>query len=205
MEATKHCPACNQHLPLDAFSLNQHGNPRRQCRPCRSAIESARYATKANRPAWKVDHIERQKREREARRAAREYRRREMLARIDELAPLVSGASEGGPINDEEGREAVMSELQKLWLQSGDKQCAACGELVSPASMLPPGPANFYPDHCRPCARQAHEQHSLAVFGTLPEPRRLPLRDGTTITLAELASRHREREAERRALRRRRL
>jgi hypothetical protein len=87
------------------------------------------------------------------------------------------------------------AELQSLWLLSGDKRCTACDTVVAPAAMRPPGPANFYPGKCRSCARAEYDQNHWRVFGRAPDgPRLIPMRDGTSITIAEFARRHRIRE-----------
>lgn len=60
--------------------------------------------------------------------------------------------------------------------------------------MLPPIPANFYPGKCRSCASAEHREDSFRVYGRVAEgPPLIPMLDGTSITVAELARRVRER------------
>jgi hypothetical protein len=89
------------------------------------------------------------------------------------------------------------SELQSLWLQSGDKECVSCSAVVPPAAMLAPGPANFYPSRCRRCAAAECEANQLKIFGRIAGPRPILMRDGSIITIAEFARRCRERGAAR--------
>jgi hypothetical protein len=280
---TKHCPDCDQHLPPSSFSLNRHGNPRPQCRPCRSARESARYAMKkqaeaegkphwmieremkrAAEPAWKRAHRDRINRDREARKLAADHERdrqqtdgdpkvckgceatlpisdfvsktsgkphsycrpcqatkareryyrklgrevpataartltpeqlREIDTRSAHLLSLLDGTASGERLETQQEWEAVAMELSKLWLRSGEKECISCLEKVSSEKMHPPGPGNSYPNHCHSCAEAAHEQNSIATYGAPPGHRLIPLNDGTEIIIAELARRHREREA----------
>lgn len=270
--AAKHCPDCDQSLPLTSFSLNRHGNPRPQCRPCRSKRESARYAAKATaeierrraaQPAWKRAHRERLHRDREARKTAAAYeraeretsgmkvcggcqtavpldrfprkgsgkrhnlcrpchsaearqryhrklgrttsgaprgtispeRRRELEERTNRLVGLLMGTADGERIETQEGWETVVAELHKLWRQGGARECVSCKEAVLPERMHPPGPANSRPHHCHPCADRDYLSASLDTYGALPTPRPIPLRDGSTITIGQLAGQHRAREA----------
>ena len=87
------------------------------------------------------------------------------------------------------------SELRKLWPLSGDKQCASCKAIVPPTAMLPPGPGNFYPGKCQSCAGEEVRANRLKVGCKDPEgPRPVHLRDGTTVTIGDIARHHRELE-----------
>lgn len=122
-------------------------------------------------------------------------RRQEIAARVEHLVALLNGCKQRERIATDEGWESVSSELQKLWLQSGEKECVSCRQMVPPERMLPPGPGNSHPGYCRSCAAEAYERYRKDTFGPLPGGRRIPMRDGTTISIGELAHRHRERAA----------
>lgn len=126
-------------------------------------------------------------------------KRKEAVERINLLTAKLNGTLPAERIDSEEDWAMTASELAKLWPQSGDKVCGTCGETVPPSTMLPPLPGNFYQGKCNPCAREAWEAGRRAtygpVIGPLEEPRRIPLRDGTLITVGQLAARHRERQA----------
>jgi hypothetical protein len=100
-------------------------------------------------------------------------------------------------IANQEGWDMATAELEQLWHQSGHKRCVSCEAMVLPSRMLPPGPGNVYPWHCRSCARIASETSHRRVFGPavgpLNGPQKIVLKDGSRITLAELARRCRER------------
>ena len=121
---------------------------------------------------------------------------REVAERIPHLVALLTGTSDfRHRISDQQTWEATASELKRLWLQSGDKECKSCGAVVSAAAMRPPGPANFYPGKCNSCASAEHLADHRRVFGgELEGPRRIAMLDGPSITVAQLARRHRDRE-----------
>jgi hypothetical protein len=101
-------------------------------------------------------------------------------------------------IDSEQGWTMATSELQRLWLQSGYKVCVSCEATVPPTDMQPPGPASFYPGQCRRCAHAAWEASHRATYGPLigplSGPRKIAMRDGTRITVADFARRVWERE-----------
>lgn len=120
---------------------------------------------------------------------------RENVEEVERLSAQLVGLDPHKRITGEGEWNETVNKLQKLWLQSGDKRCVSCKQTVLPSAMLPPGPANFYPGRCHRCAEAECYENSRRVTGRDPEgPRRIPMRDGTTITIAELARRHRERE-----------
>lgn len=211
-EGTKPCTSCGQALPLDQFSPSFRDRPTARCKPCSAAATRARYhadLTKArnrtrNRP---VDpERERKAAERERRASERlqrlsddrqrktDERRRLAAERIAQLSALLRGTAEGPRISSEEQWDVTTSELHRLWLQTGDKECVSCKAIVPPTAILPPGPANFYPGKCHSCAEADVRENTLKVTGRPCEPALVPLLDGTSITLAEFARRHRERE-----------
>jgi hypothetical protein len=123
-------------------------------------------------------------------------RRREVEARASHLVSLLMGTNPHERIKSEQGWDSATAELQRLWAQTGDKKCVSCKATVPPSAMLPPGPGNSYPGKCQKCAHAESIAHHVRMFGRLPDgPRLMPMRDGTAITVAELARRHREREA----------
>ena len=129
------------------------------------------------------------------RRALSPEKLQEIAKRIPQLVSLLMGTNPGARIADQQSWEAIASELRQLWPQSGGKVCETCKATVSPSAMRPPGPANFYPGQCNRCARKAHLQDHRRVFGREPEgPRPIAMLDGSTLTIADLARRHRERE-----------
>jgi hypothetical protein len=124
-------------------------------------------------------------------------RQRHATERVAHLTALLMGTSPGERINSEQGWDAATSELRKLWMESGEKECVSCKAVVPPSAMLPPGPANFYPGKCRSCARAEYIESHWRVYGRAPDgPRLIPMRDGTSITVAELARRHRQRSSQ---------
>lgn len=105
------------------------------------------------------------------------------------------GETNGDRIATQERWDMTSPELQGLWLQSGDKECVSCKAVVPPKAMLPPGPANFYPGKCHKCAEAESRENSFRVTGRRTEgPPLIPMRDGTSITVAEFARRVRERQ-----------
>jgi hypothetical protein len=206
--ATKHCSGCGNDLPPSSFYARSCGKLSSRCRLCTSTANAARQRGQTlgrfhdpERVRIRAAHAERRKREQEAREIARDYRRAqraEAAARVDYLASVLNGTAAHERIVAQEGWEAVTSELLGLWHRSGSKVCEVCRETVSPKRMQPPGPANFYPGHCHGCAGKAFAQHSLATFGRLPRARSIPMRDGTVLTVGELARRHRQRQPGRR-------
>lgn len=128
-------------------------------------------------------------------------RLQEVAKEVARLSSLLLGTNPRQRISDQQTWEATSTALQKLWLQSGDKECVACKATVPASAMLPPGPANFYPGKCQRCATAECHANQLRVTGRPPEgPRLIPMKDGTSITVAELARRCRERERTRRSL-----
>ena len=120
-------------------------------------------------------------------------------ARVVYLAAILAGATTKERLETDAGWEATMTELQRLWLVSGDKTCARCKGTFPPEQVLAPSPGVSYPGHSRQSPRREYEGHLRETFGPLigplPGPRRLPMRDGTYITIAELGRRHREWQA----------
>ena len=165
--AGKPCRLCKQTLPLSAFGFGSS-----RCKPCLAAAARGRYQRKR----------------------ARSQRNGTTSERIAHLTSLLMGTNPDERISTDEGWNMTQAELDRLWLTSGDKECVSCKAVVPPSALPPPGPANFYPGHCRPCAHAEYRRHSLRVFGTYPEGAPLiPMLDGTSITVAELARRHRNR------------
>lgn len=203
-EPHKRCTCCYQSLPLSAYGLKK-GKPRAHCRACDAEKKRASRQT-----VLELTDEQRDKRNADARayyhrRQGRTStgsprgsispeRRREVAERILHLTELLMGSSPRQRISDQQTWEATASELHRLWLQLGDKQCVSCKATVPPSRILPPGPANFYPGKCRPCAEAEWRENSRRVTGREPAgPRLIPMKDGTAITIAELARRHRER------------
>jgi hypothetical protein len=184
--AQKQCSSCAQTLPLTSFGIAR-GKPRARCTACHNEVNRRLYYTRQGRSEIGAE-----------RGSVSPERQRKAAERIAHLTALLMGTSPGERIASEEGWDMATSELQSLWLQSGHKECVFCRAVVPPSAMLPPGPANFYPGHCRKCARQAYETETIRVFGKVSQPRLLPMRDGTSITLGEFARRHRERGQARR-------
>jgi hypothetical protein len=217
--ARKSCSACGQSLPLDSFSPAFRDRPTARCKACVAAATRDRYhrdldkarsrtrnrPARTERPLRASERPRRTTEEREQRAAERQRianerarkqaeRHREAAERVTQLTALLMGTSPGQRITTEQGWDVAASELRRLWLESGDKVCIQCKAVVPPSAMLPPGPANFYPGKCRSCASAESRAHSERVFGPYIGPRPILLRDGSTITLAEFARRHRERE-----------
>jgi hypothetical protein len=157
------------------------------------AAKEAEWA--ALRAAEETRRRKRQERKRGVRkRPLSAEQQREIAERIPQLVSLLMGSHPRERLSDQKSWEATATELSKLWLQSGGKQCVACKAVVPPTKLLPPGPANFYPGHCRSCATAACNANTLRVTGKPPPgPRLIPMKDGTAITVAEFACRVRER------------
>lgn len=117
--------------------------------------------------------------------------------RVDYLLLLLSDRHPTEQIATEQSWNAAYAEVDRLWYVSGDRECVACHRRVAPTEMLPPMPGNGRPGMCRPCAAYAEEENHRRTFGPLigplPGPTKLRMRDGTWITLGELARRHRAR------------
>jgi hypothetical protein len=184
---TKHCNGCDRTLPLTAFGTHKRQGHQSRCKPCQSAACRANYHRKLGRTGTGTP-----------RGSVSPEQRRKASERIAHLTSLLLGTNPNERIDTQEGWDVTTAELQKLWLQAGDKECAACKQTVPPSAMRPPGLANFYPGHCRSCAKVAYEASHRATFGPLVGPLEGPpkmlMRDGSRITVAELARRHRERE-----------
>ena len=203
---TKPCTSCKRTLPLDSFHLHKNGSRRPRCKSCRAAEDRKRYYSKPGRADTGKRAINPERQRKAAERLLKEAaerqrkaaeRQRKAAERIAHLTSLLMGSNPGQHIASEEGWDVAVSELQSLWLQSGDKECVSCKAVVPPSAMLAPGPGNFYPGQCRPCVRLTRETNHRATFGPLigplPGPRKIPMRDGTSITVAEFARRCRER------------
>lgn len=202
---TKPCSSCKRILPLDSFHLHKNGSRRPRCKSCRSAEDRTRYYSQPGRSDTGVRKrtICPERRRRAAERLLKETAERERKAaehqrklaeRIAYLTSLLMGTDPGQRIASEEGWDVAISELQSLWLQSGDKECVSCKAVVPPTAMRPPGPANFYTGKCNRCASAEYRECSLRVFGSVSVCRQISLRDGTSITVAEFARRCRERQ-----------
>jgi hypothetical protein len=157
-------------------------------------------AKEAEWAALRAAEIARRRKRQERKRGIRQRplspeRQREVAAAIPQLIALLMGTSPRERICDQQSWEAAANQLRQLWLQSGDKVCVACKATVPPSSLLPPGPATFYPGKCQRCAAAVYGEHHRSVFGSEPQgPRSIAMLDGSRITIAELARRHRERE-----------
>jgi len=185
----KTCTGCKMPLPLSAFSVRKStGKTIARCKPCVSAEALAHYYAKTGR---KVGDL--------SRKAARRAVVSATWAAYHSLR--LEGFIPSDPVTDEEDWELTSRAVREGWERSGDKLCARCNQTVLPSAMLPPGPGNFYPHHCRPCAGEAWRDGYVRVFGHRPpeRPRAVILRDGSEITIGELARRHRQREALRRS------
>jgi len=163
----------------------------------RDALKAVKEAQRAEDEACKAAAKHRRKYGPARPRAVSLERERLNAERVAYLVALLSGTTRDHRISTDEQWDMIATELSKLWLQSGDKACTACGQDVPAAQMHAPGPANFYPGKCKPCVRSEYERRTIATYGCLPTPRMLPMLDGTEITIGELARRHRAREATR--------
>lgn len=189
-EGHKRCIGCTTVLPIDSYPI-KGGKRLIRCRACLAAYNREWYHRKHGRTGSGV-----------ARGTLTPERRAEIAERLTHLTAILTGTAANERISTQEGWDVATSELLKLWHLSGDKVCVTCKETVPPEHMPPPGPANFYPGHCRRCAGIAAEGNHRRTFGPLIGPLRgspkIPMRDGTAITVAELARRVRERQAARR-------
>jgi hypothetical protein len=149
----------------------------------------------AERRTHKVEERSKAAQKRQAKATERQRIAAERIAR---LTSILMGTHPEERITSEERWNMATSELQSLWLRSGDKECVSCRTVVPPTAMHPPGPANFYPGKCRSCARMEREESLRRTFGPLIGPlwgpRKIPMKDGTSITVAEFARRVRERK-----------
>jgi hypothetical protein len=208
----KQCKDCGEVKPLDAFEMHPSGTPRATCRDCRANLKAERRreaasvakaqreaAKEAEQAAAREAALARRRKREDYRKGIRKRpispdRQREAAERIAHLTSLLMGTNPTERITSEQGWDMTTSELQRLWHQSGDKECVSCKVVVPPSAMLPPGPANFYPGRCRTCAAaQAREVHWI-MFGKEPAAPLIPMLDGSSITVATLARRVRERE-----------
>lgn len=199
----RQCRSCGEVLPLDCFYLFK---PRSPCKACcgdpvasREVAPPEPLASREIAPpvaeTAQTDQVnapaEMRRRKRRPRRVSPE-RQRAAEERASYLAALLKGTAPGERINDAETWNSAMAELRKLWHQSGDKQCISCNAIVPPTAMLPPAPGNFYEGQCQSCAKQAFEDNrraALSAYVRLQEGPRVHLRDGTSISIRELAVR----------------
>lgn len=186
-EGTKHCSGCDRTLPVGDFSRHKRWGLQHRCKPCMAEAARASYHRRLGQSGTGVP-----------RGSISPDGQRKAAERIAHLTALLHGTAKGERISSQDGWEATMAELHTLWSQSGDKECVSCKAMVPPSAMLPPGPANFYPGHCRSCARIVSEGSHRAAYGPpigpLQGPPKLLLRDNSRVTIAELARRCRERE-----------
>ena len=191
-ESTKRCTKCHQTLPLEAFRVRRKTGVREaRCNPCLSEEARAAYYKRIGQPNSGG-----------ARGTISPARRRKAVERIARLAAQLNGTGPLERINSEDDWHMAASELRKLWLQSGDKECVLCMATVPPTAMLPPGPGNFYTGKCQSCAAKEYRESCLrAGYGEPEGLLTIHLKDGSTITVSELARRHRQRELERTASR----
>jgi hypothetical protein len=208
-QRTKQCSSCSKSLPLDCFSPAFQDRPTARCKPCVAAATRERYhrnldrarSRTRNRPAY-VKRPRQTDEQRERRAAERQHKTEERkrqqterqcraAQRVAQLTALLMGTSPGQRITSEREWDVATTELRRLWVDSGEKECAACKAVVPPSAMHPPGPANFYPGKCRSCAREEYRENQLRVFGRVSQgPPKILLRDGTSITIGEFARRH---------------
>lgn len=204
----KACDKCGETKPPSEYDKLPSGNLRGSCKDCRAmrkadrrhelqdAKRDARDSAKAvERAALLAAEAERRRKRATRKRKVTPEQQLQAAERIAHLTSLLKGNHPGLQLTSEKGWDVASSELQRLWLQSGDKVCTGCGSTVPPTFMLPPFAANFYPGKCRTCARVEFEEDRLKTFGRLSVPRLIPMRDGSSITVAELARRHRERSS----------
>lgn len=201
----KTCTGCKQSLSVRLFSPKRDGY-RPRCRRCESAEAAARKRARqrgwskaeadAHRAKQRADYRTRQARS--GRPSASAARRADVAATWAGYHSLrLEGLIPSDPVVDQEDWEVATQAVRKAWESSGDKQCVGCKQTFPPSAMLPPGPGNFYPGRCNPCARDAWREGYLRTFGRYPAERSRPivLLDGSEITIGELARRHRERQA----------
>ncbi len=177
------CSKCSVTQPLSNYPLMPSGNPHATCRTCKTAAtREAKRRARAGLPS---------------KLAVRRGVGPADLKRLNRWLSALDGTNHNERIDSEEGWNMALAEVQRLWTLAGDKKCVACKQIVPASAMIPPGPGNFYSGRCNPCAREAYRAGHLRAFGRhLPETaRRIPLRDGSTISIGELAGRHRARQA----------
>jgi hypothetical protein len=113
--------------------------------------------------------------------------------RVDYLLLLTTNRHPTEQIADEHSWQRALSEMNRLWLLSGDRVCIACNLTVPPEQMHPPTPGNTRHGMCKRCAYADYEANRYATFGDREVPRGILMRDGTRISIAELARRVRAR------------
>jgi hypothetical protein len=155
----------------------------------------------AERAAARAAALSRHLAKREAKAAKAERKRQAIAARASHLIALLNGTAPGERISDTEGWDRVTAELRKVWPLSGDKQCTECGAVVPPEAMLPPGPGNFYEGQCRGCSTASYRANRAALGIACGDPPLILLKDGSRVTVGEIARRHHERERNRRVKR----
>ena len=189
-EGHRRCSKCEQVRPLDSFKpRGKAGGARHShCKPCVNAAARARHVVKPRVYKSKPTGPTPEQLQRKA------DRQREAAERIAHLTSLLMGTNPTERISSEQGWDMTTSELQRLWHQSGDKECVSCNAVVPPSAMLPPGPANFYPGRCRSCAAVQYREVQWIMFGKEPAAPLIPMLDGSSITIATFARRVRERE-----------
>lgn len=187
----KQCSRCKLTLPLGSFSLEGTGKPTARCKSCAATVARERYHRKHGRSGSGTAMGPRG--------TISPEKRREAAERIAHLTSLLMFANSNERITSQEAWNVTTSELEKLWHLSGDKECASCGAVVPSTAMRPPGPANFYTGKCNSCATEASEAAHRATYGPLigplPGPPKIPMLDGSRITVAEFGRRVRERQA----------
>lgn len=175
----KHCNGCDQTLPLSRFYIlttgQRKGTPKARCKSCASHQARASYTPRT---------------------MASDARQRAVAARVDRLNALLTGAASGRRIDTQEEWEMTLSELRELWLRSGDKICTGCNAAVPARNMPLPGPGNFYPGKCQTCAFGEYRESLIRAGCRLTDgPPLVRLRDGSAITVGELAARQRDRSS----------
>jgi hypothetical protein len=158
----------------------------------------------AERAAARAEALSRHLAKREAKAAKAERKRKALAERASHLIALLNDTAPGERISDTEGWDRVTAELRKVWPLSGDKQCTECRAVVPPTAMLPPGPGNFYQGHCNGCATASYRANRAALGLACGCPPLILLKDGSRVTVGEIARRHLRRDRERRARRSRR-
>jgi hypothetical protein len=184
-------------LALRLFERQAHSSATVPEREAQAALKAA------ERAAARANALSRHLAKREARAAKAERKRQAIAERASHLIALLNGTAPGERISDVEGWDRVTAELRKVWHLSGEKQCTSCEALVPPMAMLPPGPGNFYEGQCHGCAKASYEANRRASLGIpeghpLPGPPPIRLKDGTSITIGELARRFHAKEEARR-------
>lgn len=217
---TKLCTGCGTVGAAGDFYVRASGTLYSRCRRCvREANASLKRERLAARRAalepWQVAHLERVRREKEARLRTRARGIRSTEPEPSRAAPVPAHrpAQKIGPTEkagvvariqrltaamqeaNREEQDALEEMIQDLWPFSGDKTCSACACVVSPSKMRPPSRLNGLDGQCNACADAQSEARSLLIFGPWPGPRLLRMRDGTAIPLIEFVRRHRARES----------